>query len=70
MNPLHDPRILYLRTLLAVRVDRLRDGTDRSRGASAIEWAIITGILALIAIGIGVTIKNKVDDAASNIQTK
>jgi Flp pilus assembly pilin Flp len=70
MNPLKDPRILYLRTLLAVRVDRLRAGTDRSRGASAIEWAIITGILALIAIGIGVTIKNKVDDAASNIQTK
>ncbi|MCW2903581.1 MAG: hypothetical protein JWO67_5846 [Streptosporangiaceae bacterium] len=70
MNPLKDPAIVYLRVLLATRVDRLRTDADRSRGASAIEWAIITGILALIAIGIGVTIKKKVDDAAANIQTK
>ena len=70
MNPLNDPGITYLRALLGVRWHRLRTETDRGRGASAIEWAIITGILALIAIGIGVTIKNKVDEAASNIKTK
>jgi Flp pilus assembly pilin Flp len=70
MNPLTDPAIVYLRALLGHRLHRLRGGTDLSRGASAIEWAIITGILALIAIGIGVTIKNKVDEAASNIKTK
>jgi Flp pilus assembly pilin Flp len=70
MNPLNEPGIVYLRALLGHRVHRLRMATDRSRGASAIEWAIITGILALIAIGIGITIKQKVDDAAANIQTK
>ena len=36
MNPLHDPTVQYLRTLIAVRVDRLR-AEDRSVGVSAIE---------------------------------
>ena len=40
------------------------------RGASAIEWAIITGLLAMIALGVGVVIYNKVTSAANDIKTK
>lgn len=67
MNPLHDPVIIYLRAMLGVRVHRLRT-EDRSLGVSAIEWAIITGMLALIAIGIYTVIKGKIDRAANRIQ--
>jgi Flp pilus assembly pilin Flp len=69
LNPLHDPMIVYLRAQFATRVHRLRTEADRSRGASAIEWAIITGILAAIAIAVGAVIKGKVSEAANNIST-
>jgi Flp pilus assembly pilin Flp len=69
LNPLHDPIIVYLRAHLATRLHHLRTETDRSRGASAIEWAIITGILAAIAIAVGAVIRNKVSQAANSIST-
>jgi Flp pilus assembly pilin Flp len=69
LNPLNDPTVVYLRAHLATRLYRLRAEADRSRGASAIEWAIITGILAAIAITIGAIIKNKVKSAADSIST-
>ncbi|GAA3507881.1 MULTISPECIES: Flp family type IVb pilin [Actinomadura] len=68
-NPLNDPAILYLRALLGDRLHRLRAGDGRDRGASAIEWAIITALLAAIALGVGVLIKQKVEQAAGNIRT-
>lgn len=69
MNPLNDPVIVYLRVRLAARIHRLRTETDRSRGASAIEWAIITGLLAAIAIAVGAIIRQKVSSAADSIST-
>jgi Flp pilus assembly pilin Flp len=69
LNPLNDPAVIYLRVQLAARVRRLRTEADRSRGASAIEWAIITGILAAIAITVGAIIKIKVSQAANSIST-
>ena len=72
LNPLHDPAVVYLRAHLATRIDGLRQArtaADRSRGASAIEWAIITGILAAIAITIGAIIRQKVSSAADSIST-
>ena len=72
LNPLNDPAVVYLRAQLATRIDRVRRAraeADRSRGASAIEWAIITGILAAIAIAIGAIIKSKVSSAANSIST-
>jgi Flp pilus assembly pilin Flp len=71
-SPLNDPAVVYLRVQLATRLRRLRAeaaGSDRSRGASAIEWAIITGILAAIAIAVGAVIKSKVSSAANSIST-
>ncbi|QKW40930.1 hypothetical protein HUT06_37940 [Actinomadura sp. NAK00032] len=69
MNPLDHPSVLYLRAMLGARVARLRAEEDRSRGASAIEWAIITAILALIAITIGAVIQKKISDKANSINT-
>jgi Flp pilus assembly pilin Flp len=68
MNPLNDPTALYLRAWLASRLDRMRT-EDRSKGASAIEWAIITGALALIAVGVGTVIWGKLTTVATNIST-
>jgi Flp pilus assembly pilin Flp len=66
MNPLDDLYIHYFRAMLADRLRRARS-EEASRGASAIEWAIITGILAFIAITIGGVIYAKVQSAGSNI---
>lgn len=67
LNPMNDPLVVYARTYVEARVQRLRDESDKSRGASAIEWAIITGILAFIAITIGWVIYRRVKAAANKI---
>lgn len=67
MNPI-GRSLVHLRTHLALRADALKDGEKRGAGASAIEWAIITGLLALIAIAIGATIEQAIQQAADNIQ--
>ncbi|WP_131739762.1 hypothetical protein [Actinomadura roseirufa] len=68
LNPLNDPSVVYLRALLGTRLARLRS-QERDHGASAIEWAIITAILALIAITIGAVIQKKITDKADSIKT-
>ena len=70
INPWNDPVVVYLRALVGCRVDRLRNDPERSRGASAIEWAIITAILAVIAITIGATIRNLIVNKANSIRTE
>jgi Flp pilus assembly pilin Flp len=67
LNPMNDPVVLYVRSHMEARIERLREDSERSRGASAIEWAIITGILALIAITVGWVIFHRVKDAANKI---
>lgn len=66
MNPLNEPYVEYLRVLLGKRLAAARSD---DRGASAIEWAIITGLLAIIALVIFVIIKNKIVTSANNIKT-
>ncbi|GAA4621780.1 hypothetical protein GCM10023196_011440 [Actinoallomurus vinaceus] len=70
LNPMNDPFVAYVWSSVQLRIQRLRDETERSRGASAIEWAIITGLLAMIALGVGVVIYRKVRSAANDIKTK
>jgi Flp pilus assembly pilin Flp len=50
------------------RFERLRR-QDSSLGASAIELAIITAVLAAIAIAVGTVVYNKIKTAANNINT-
>lgn len=70
LKPTNDPFVAYAWSFVEARVERLRSDEERMRGASAIEWAIITGLLAMIALGVGVVIYRKVKSAANNIQTK
>ncbi|GAA3235474.1 hypothetical protein [Actinocorallia longicatena] len=56
---------VYSRAMLGVRLDRARDA-DRGLGASAIEWAIITGLLAVIAGAVYAVISVAIDTAADN----
>ena len=56
----------FLWLTLLVRVDRARRD---DRGASAIEWVIITVILAGLAIAVGAIIVQKVTDKANSINT-
>ena len=37
------------------------------RGVSAVEWVIITGLLILLAVGIGAIITGKITEKASGI---
>jgi Flp pilus assembly pilin Flp len=70
LNPMNDPFVTYVWSFVQARVERLRNDDEKSRGASAIEWAIITGLLAMIALGVGVVIYRKVRSAANDIKTK
>jgi Flp pilus assembly pilin Flp len=65
LNPMNDPFVAYVWSAVRVRFGRLREDD----GASAIEWAIITGLLAMIALGVGVVILRKVKSAANDIKT-
>lgn len=70
MNPLNNTTIVYVRAWLGVRLDAMRDEKGRSAGASAIEWAVITGLLALVAFACFVLIQNIINDAAQDAQTR
>ena len=52
--------------VLMARVNRLRRG-DLSRGASAIEWVIISAVLGALAIAVGWVIYDKVNEKANSI---
>lgn len=69
LNPLNDPAVIYLRALVSDRIHRART-EDRSLGVSAIEWAIITGMLAAIALAIFTTIKGVIERKANEIESR
>jgi hypothetical protein len=55
------PLGVYARTVLAVRVGELRrKASQRDLGASAIELAIITAIIGLVAVGLALLIQHVV----------
>ncbi|GAB3682175.1 hypothetical protein GCM10027589_52080 [Actinocorallia lasiicapitis] len=63
--------ILYSRARISVGWQRLHDeDAQLSRGASAIEWAIITGLLAVVAAVAFVAIKTAVENAAEKASTQ
>ena len=51
------------------RVDQIRRD-EPDRGAEMINTAIVIGILAVIAIGVGAILMTKARTAANNIQTQ
>lgn len=68
LDPLAHPVVLYLLGMARARLDRVRR-EDAALGASAIELAIITAVLAAIAITIGTIVFNKIKTSANNINT-
>ncbi|MER6512572.1 MULTISPECIES: hypothetical protein [unclassified Nonomuraea] len=63
---MNHPWIVYLTAYLGVRIQRAR--TAPSRGASAVEWVIITAIIAGVALGLATLIKTLVEQKSSEIQ--
>jgi hypothetical protein len=64
LSPSTPPGWLYLQ--LRARLDRL--GSEHDRGASAVEWVIITAILVAIAAALGVIIYNFVINQGNSLQ--
>ncbi|MFD0890137.1 hypothetical protein ACFQ08_36810, partial [Streptosporangium algeriense] len=62
---LNHPWIVYATTLLNVRIDRARNAP--SRGASAVEWVIITAIIAGVALGLATLIRSLVQGRQGEI---
>jgi hypothetical protein len=60
------PWIVYLVAMLDVRIERARNAP--SRGASAVEWVIITAIIAGVALGLATLIKTMVEGKQAEIQ--
>ncbi|MEO3793990.1 hypothetical protein ABGB14_27570 [Nonomuraea sp. B10E15] len=63
---MNHPWIIYLTAYLGVRIHRAR--TAPTRGASAVEWVIITAIIAGVALGLATLIKTLVEQKQSEIQ--
>jgi Flp pilus assembly protein TadG len=58
------PEVQYLWIVVRSHLARARDD---ERGVSAVEWVIITGVLILLAVGIGAIITNKITNKANGI---
>lgn len=52
MNTVFDPALHYLRVSLTARYARARS-EDAERGASAVEWVIISAIVVAIVVAVG-----------------
>ena len=69
-----NPAVDYLTTMLRARIALVRtaaegEGEERSLGASAVEWAVITLIVLVIVTGVGYVIYNAVNTKAGDIST-
>lgn len=68
LNPLDNPMVRYVRVLVGAHFARLADSyRRRDAGASAIELAIITAILVLLAFGVVLVIQHVVSNNCSKI---
>ncbi|RBQ17162.1 hypothetical protein DP939_27200 [Spongiactinospora rosea] len=65
---LNHPWVIYLVAMLNVRIHRAR--TAPTKGASAVEWVIITAIIAGVALGLATLIRTLVEEKQSEIQDK
>ncbi|GAB3143174.1 Flp family type IVb pilin [Microbispora hainanensis] len=63
---MNHPWAIYLWAFLGVRIQRARAAP--TRGASAVEWVIITAIIAGVALGLATLIKTVVEQKQGEIQ--
>jgi Flp pilus assembly pilin Flp len=67
MNNLAIRRLAAITHLLAGRARRALDERNRQRGASVIEWVVISAVVLGIAIAVGVILKNALTQGATNV---
>lgn len=65
---LSHPWITYATAVLSVRITRARNAP--TRGASAVEWVIITAIIAGVALGLATLIKTLVEGKQAEISSQ
>ncbi|WP_188191160.1 hypothetical protein [Nonomuraea sp. SYSU D8015] len=63
---MNHPWIVYLTAYLGSRIHRAR--TAPTRGASAVEWVIITAIIAGVALGLATLIRTLVEQQQGEIE--
>lgn len=63
----YDPKLSFLYVYLRGRIDRLRNEEDMSRGASAVEWVVISAIVVAIVAAVGFIIKNALNSKATGV---
>ncbi|MDX3099960.1 hypothetical protein AB0J35_58705 [Nonomuraea angiospora] len=56
----------YIQVFLDVRIQRARNAP--SRGASAVEWVIITAVIAGVAMALALLIKSLVGQEMGNLE--
>lgn len=65
---LSHPWIAYVIAVLSVRIERARNAP--TKGASAVEWVIITAIIAGVALGLATLIKGLVEGKQAEISSQ
>ncbi|MER6828311.1 hypothetical protein ABT352_20190 [Streptosporangium sp. NPDC000563] len=65
---LSHPWIVYAVAVLSVRIEKARSAP--TRGASAVEWVIITAIIAGVALGLATLIKGLVEGKQAEISNQ
>jgi Flp pilus assembly pilin Flp len=65
---LSHPWIVYTVAFLNVRIEKARNAP--TRGASAVEWVIITAIIAGVALGLATLIKTLVEGKQTEINNQ
>ncbi|SDN91401.1 Flp family type IVb pilin [Actinacidiphila guanduensis] len=64
--PINDPMVNFLYVYLRGRIDRARS-EDTSRGASAVEWVVISAIVVAIVAFVGYTINKALSGKATDV---
>jgi hypothetical protein len=67
-NSLFAPAVNYLRVMLSARLAEARS-EDRERGASVVEWVVITTIVVVLAVAVGIIITKALTTKAGVIGT-
>ena len=66
MNNVYGPALQYLRVSLTARYARARS-EDAERGASAVEWVIISAIVVVIVVAVGGWLMTALEDKGKQV---
>lgn len=62
------PAVIYLWITLRARIAKVRSG-ELQRGASAVEWVVISMIVVTIVAAVGLLISKAIRDKAQQVST-